>query len=144
MRRTRAALKTLNWRQYKDTRPRQDTVPARPSCRIQTRSKTRPNSNRTQQSNDTSADGEVFARDHRDLARWKRYFRWNVEKELEKIGLEEFQKGLFSFQPPDHILRVRLARVMLDEHHDILPKRPERPRQFHFGHIGAHNVVTAY
>jgi predicted acylesterase/phospholipase RssA len=41
---------------------------------------------------DTERTAEVFAREHRDLAREKRYFRFNVEKGLEKIGLEEFQK----------------------------------------------------
>lgn len=41
---------------------------------------------------ETEDTAEIFAREHRDLARDKRYFRFNVDKGLEKISLEETQR----------------------------------------------------
>ena len=38
---------------------------------------------------ETEDTAEDFHRDHRDLARRRRYFRFNVDKGLEKVGLED-------------------------------------------------------
>ena len=41
---------------------------------------------------DTEYTAEVFRREHRELAIENRYFRFNVEKGLEKIGLEDSKR----------------------------------------------------
>jgi len=43
----------------------------------------------TEIATDTERTAEVFLREHQDLARRKCYFRFNVEKGLEDIGLED-------------------------------------------------------
>ena len=41
---------------------------------------------------DTEYTAELFLREHRELARRKCYFRFNVEKGLENVGLEDSQQ----------------------------------------------------
>lgn len=41
---------------------------------------------------ETEHTAEIFAREHRDLARSKRYFRFSVDRGLESVGLEEAAK----------------------------------------------------
>ena len=42
---------------------------------------------------DTEHTAETFHREHQDLARANKYFRFNVNRGLERIGLEEFSKS---------------------------------------------------
>lgn len=42
---------------------------------------------------DTEHTAEMFHREHRDLARANKYFRFNVNRGLERVGLEEYAKS---------------------------------------------------
>lgn len=59
---------------------------------------------------DTENTAEEFLRANRDLRGQKRYFRFNVPKGLEKVGLEEYEKKAVISSSTNHYLNERMIQ----------------------------------
>jgi len=53
---------------------------------------------------DTEYTAELFSKEHRDLAQSKCYFRFNVEKGLENVGLEDSKQETLSLHQREDML----------------------------------------